>query len=67
MEIFQQKQNEMLHGLTGIESMADDILMYDRCCNKEEATHDHNKNLEQLLQRLRKYGLKLNDKNRNFA
>lgn len=60
MEIYQMKQNEVLHGLKGIAIMADDILIYGRGDNYEEAVKDHNINLENLLLRLRSVNLKLN-------
>lgn len=60
MEIYQKKQNEVLQGLKGISVMADDILIYGCGDSYEEAVKDHNKNLENLLTRLRKVNLKLN-------
>lgn len=60
MEIYQKKQNEVLQGLKGISVMADDILIYGCGDDYQEAVKDHNKNLENLLIRMRKVNLKLN-------
>lgn len=67
MEIFQQKQNEVLQGLEGVESIADDLLVFGRGENIETATKDHNKNLIALLQRLRQSNMKLNKEKARFC
>lgn len=59
-EIFQQKLTSLLSGLSGVEVMADDILIYGVGENMTEATKDHNRNLENLLIRLREANCKLN-------
>lgn len=59
-EIFQHKQNEILSGLKGVEAIADDLLVYGVGDTLDEAVKDHNKNLENLLERLEKKGCKLN-------
>lgn len=53
MEIYQMKQNEILHGLDGIAVIADDVLIFRKGKTIEEATDDHNKNLRNLFKRLR--------------
>lgn len=60
MEIYQRKQNEILHGLNGIAVIADDILICGKGKTIEEATADHNRNFRSLLQRLREKNCKLN-------
>jgi hypothetical protein len=52
--------SEALDGLSGVTVVADDILIYGKGDNKEEAMSDHNRNLEQLLIRAQKANLKLN-------
>lgn len=59
-EIFQQKLLSTLHGLKGIEVMADDILIYGVGDTTEDAVKNHNINLENLLIRLRENNCKLN-------
>lgn len=60
MEIFQMRQNQVISGLKGVVCIADDILVFGKGGTKKEAIKDHNKNLEHLLQRLRKENLKIN-------
>lgn len=59
-EIFSQKMQEITIGLKDIEILADDILIYGCGETMEKATKDHNKNLEDLLVRLKEKGCKLN-------
>lgn len=59
-EIFQQKLQQALHGLVGIEVLVDDILVTGRGNTEPEAVKDHNRNLLALLQRCRAVGIKLN-------
>lgn len=59
-EEFQRRLSEALNGLTGITVVADDILIYGKGDNKEQAMNDHNQNLEKLLIRAREVNLKLN-------
>ena len=56
----QRRLSEALDGLSGVTVVADDILIYGKGDNKEEAMNDHNRNLEQLLIRAQKANLKLN-------
>lgn len=60
MEIFQMRQNQVVYGLKGVTCIADDILVVGKGENIEEATRDHNRNLQQLLERLQKENLKIN-------
>ena len=53
-EIFQKRMTQAFDGLSGVKTIADDILIWGR--NKAE----HNHRLEQVLERSRKAGRKLN-------
>lgn len=59
-EIFQAKLQEALLGLQGIECLADDILIFGVGNTIEEALICHNRRLQQLFERLRSNGVKLN-------
>ena len=59
-EHFQQKMQEVINGLLGVEMMADDILIYGIGETIDEAIENHNKNLENLFQKLTQYNCKLN-------
>lgn len=59
-EIFQKRVNQALEGLSGVLDIADDILVYGVSNNEQEATADHNRNLEALLQRCRERNFALN-------
>ena len=59
-EIFQKRVHQALEGLNGALDIADDILVYGVGNNEEEATADHNRNLEALLQRCRERNSALN-------
>ena len=59
-EIFQKRVNQALEGLSGVLDIADDILVYGVGNNEQEATADHNRNLEALLQRCRERNIALN-------
>ena len=59
-EIFQKRVLQALEGLSGALDIADDILVYGVGNNEEEATADHNRNLEALLQRCRERKIALN-------
>ena len=50
-EIFQKRVNQALEVLSGVLDITDDILVYGVGKNEQEATVDHNRNLEALLQR----------------
>ena len=57
---FQRCLQHVLHGLTGVAVIADDILVYGIGKTMEEARLNHNENLVQLLHRAREQHLKLN-------
>lgn len=59
-EIFQTKLQEIIQGLDGVECLADDLLVYGRGRTFREALENHNRNLENLLARLRANNVKLN-------
>ena len=59
-EIFQKRVHQALEGLSGALDIADDILVYGVGNNEEEATADHNRNLEALLQRCSERNIALN-------
>ena len=59
-EVWQQKMNEVVEGLSGVEVIADDFLICGFGASKEEATANHNSNLHSFLDRARERGLKLN-------
>lgn len=59
-DYFQMKMYEIVQGLSGVEVLVDDLLVYGVGETFEEATADHNKNLECLLQRLLENNCKLN-------
>ena len=61
-EIFQKRLNQALDRLDGLLTIHDDMVVYGVGDTEEEAMADHNKDLEQLLQRCRQKGLKLNKK-----
>ena len=59
-EVWQQKINLLVEGLSGVEVIADDFLICGFETNIKEATENHNTNLQQFLQRAKERGLKLN-------
>jgi RNase H-like domain found in reverse transcriptase/Reverse transcriptase (RNA-dependent DNA polymerase)/Integrase zinc binding domain/Integrase core domain len=59
-ELFQQRLHEVLYGLTGVVTVADDILVYGVGNTDEEALVSHNINLECVLFRLAAANLRLN-------
>lgn len=54
MEIYQKRQHLLLQGLKGVVCIADDILVFGSGETTEEAIIDHDKNLRNLLVRIRK-------------
>ena len=60
-EIFQKRLNQALDRLDGLLTIHDDMVVYGVGDTEEEAMADHNKNLEQFLQRCRQKGVKLNE------
>ena len=59
-EIFQRALDNAIHGLAGIYTIADDILVVGSGTTHDEARKDHDENLLRLLQRCRNQGIKLN-------
>ena len=57
-----KRLNQALDRLNGLLTIHDDMVVYGVGDTEEEAMADHNKNLEQLLQRCRQKGVKLNEK-----
>ena len=47
-EIFQQRMHQALEDLTGVELMANDILVYESGDNVEDAKRDHEKKIFEL-------------------
>lgn len=58
-EIFQKHLNQALENLPGVLCIADDILIYGTGEADEEATADHDRNLQSLLQRCLDRGIVL--------
>ena len=58
--IFQQKPDHNLEGLAGSYKTADDILITGRSETLDEANHNHDMKLHQLLQQCREWYIKLN-------
>ena len=58
-ENFQQKFDQNLQGLPGINRIADDLLITSQGDTKEEADKDHDANLVRLLQRCRERNIRL--------
>ena len=61
-EIFQKRLNQALDRLDGLLTIHDYMVVYGVGDTEEEPMEDHNKNLEQFLQRCRQKGVKLNEK-----
>ena len=61
-EIFQKRLNQALDRLDGLLTVHDDMVIYGVGDTEEEATADHNRKLQQFLQRCRERGVKLNKK-----
>ena len=59
-EEFQRRINTALEGLPGVKVIVDDILIYGKGDDIEEANRDHDRNLIALLKRLRYHNIKLN-------
>ena len=59
-EVWQQKMNELVEGLSGVEVIADDFLICGFGANLKDATVNHDINLQQFLKRAKERGLKLN-------
>ena len=61
-EVFQRRMHEIIEGLKGVEVVADDFVVVGFGDSIEEATTDHDKNLESFLRRCVERNLKLNVK-----
>ena len=61
-EEFQRRMHTTLQGLSGVEVITDDILVFECGDTVEEWQRDHDANLQGLLQRAREKNLKLNKK-----
>ena len=61
-EVFQRKMHEVTEGLRGVEVIADDFVVVGFGESVEDATADHDSNLEAFLERCTVKHLKLNDK-----
>ena len=61
-EVFQRWMHEVIEGLRGVEVLADDSVVVGFGNTMEEATQDHDRNLDAFLQRCLERNLKLNDK-----
>ena len=59
-EEYQRRQDQAVEGLSGIHSVADDILVYGEGDTEEEAMIDHDRKLRALMDRCRERGLVLN-------
>ena len=59
-EVWQQKMNEIVENLPGIEVIADDLLVIGNGDSTEEAVKDHDAKLQRLLLKAREVGLKFN-------
>ena len=59
-EEFQRRIHDVLCGLEGVVNIADDIIVIGRGTSLKEATHDHDRTVIELLDRLSRYHLKLN-------
>ena len=59
-EVWQQRMNQLIEGLSGVEVIADDFLICGFGESAEEAQASHDANLCSFLDRAREKGLKLN-------
>ncbi|XP_053692358.1 uncharacterized protein K02A2.6-like [Sabethes cyaneus] len=59
-EIFQMKLQEVIQGLSGVECLADDLLVFGSGDTLKEALENHNKCLQKLFQCLAEQNVKLN-------
>ena len=59
-EIFQKRLHQALEGLDGVLCIADDIIVYGKGETLEDANRNHDQSLQNLLQRCRDKGIKLN-------
>ena len=65
-EEYQSKQEEILEGLKGVETIHGNILVLGEGETTQEALKNHDENLENLLKQCREKNLKLNKKKAKF-
>ena len=61
-EVFQRRMHEVIEGLKGVEVVDDDFVVVGFGTSIDEATRNHDCNLEAFLDRCAERNLKLNDK-----
>ena len=59
-EVFQRQMYDLIHGLWGVEVVADDFVVVGFGDTLEIASRDHDKNLEQFIHRCAERGVKQN-------
>ncbi|KAK7095117.1 hypothetical protein V1264_002767 [Littorina saxatilis] len=59
-EEFQRRMDEAVQGLPGVFAVHDDIIVWGKGDTDEEASVDHDRNVQSLLQRCREKNVKLN-------
>ena len=59
-EVFQRRMHELIEGLHGVEVVADDFVVVGFGDTEDDAVIDHDRNLEEFLQRCAARGIKLN-------
>ena len=57
---YQRQQDQAVEGLSGVLSIADDILVYGKVDTDKDAISDHDQKLKALMKRCRERGLVLN-------
>ena len=62
-QIHSQTMAEFVEPLEGCKIIADDTIIYGRGNTEQEGEVDHDKNLAALLDRCRKFGVRLNIEN----
>ncbi|KAK2561873.1 hypothetical protein P5673_015267 [Acropora cervicornis] len=65
-EDFQRRIHDALCGLQGVVNIADDIIVVGWGKTLSEATHDHDRTVIELMDRLLLHGLRLNPENIKF-
>ena len=60
LEEFQRRQDQVIECLAGVQTIADDILVYGERETVAEAVADHNIKLQALFERCRQRNFKLN-------
>jgi len=58
--VWQQRMNEIIEGLKGVEVIVDDFLICGFGATKEETTASHDAKLQLFLERAKERGLRLN-------